>query len=585
MAHPDHIGNYKIVDELARGGQGIVYRAYHSTLKTPVALKVLLDPDPLNIKRFNQEARVLNKIKHPNLLQVIDYGEYEANNRAYPYMAMEFINGTDLSAILKRGIPETKWTIKVISTIGEVLNHLHEAGIVHRDLKPSNILIEKETNRPVLIDFGLVKRDPKKLGFETLDRSRLSQSGEITGTPNYMSPEQVDSKFREVGPWTDVYGLAATLYHLLTGELPYKGNAIGIFSRLMDLSTSSPDPRTEDPELPDYLAEAIMAAMQKDASLRPQDMRSFIASIQPPQPRVRPRGIRRFSKKGIYPALIGSGFAGLVAYFMAQGVPRFYAEKLAEQKTQSGTSPLASPSPTAINDPTVIRQAESLFRKEDYKGCIDFCSRVLKNTPNFYELRVLQGMAYYSLADAHKDNKDEAKELATRAEADLEAALHMGEPEKLFNKDYSRTSVIKLKAEVTKFRELMEFLQNRSQTQAFEALLDQTAQKHHDKDYIGCIKLATEGIAKYRLEPRTHELYGIRASSYYNIAIDLESKLLDAKEYWSKCKKDAERALELTPSDSKYDTYRKSLNTFIDKATKATNHRSRKYSRYNRRKY
>lgn len=164
MAHPDQIGNYKITGELARGGMGIVYKAYHNTLKTPVAIKILIDPDASINKRFRQEAKVLASLKHPNLLQVVDYGDYfnPTNRMKYPYMVMEFINGVDLSNILKkRGIPELKWSIKTISIIGEVLSHIHEAGIVHRDLKPSNILIENETNRPVLVDFGLVKRDQK----------------------------------------------------------------------------------------------------------------------------------------------------------------------------------------------------------------------------------------------------------------------------------------------------------------------------------------------------------------------------------------------------------------------------------------
>ncbi|HBP20896.1 MAG TPA: serine/threonine-protein kinase PknK, partial [Planctomycetes bacterium] len=198
-------GPFAIEGELARGGQGSVWRARHAESGQPVALKLLLNPGASGAKRFAQEARVLARLSHPNLLRVLDYGELEGK----PYMAMELVVGEDLRARTERGIPPADWSVDVIAQVAGAVHHCHENGILHRDLKPANILLEEGSGRPVLIDFGLVKRDADQMELASLDgQTQFSQSGTIKGTPEYMAPEQINEReFGEPTRATDVYGL------------------------------------------------------------------------------------------------------------------------------------------------------------------------------------------------------------------------------------------------------------------------------------------------------------------------------------------------------------------------------------------
>ena len=233
----------------------------------------------------------------------------------------------------------------------------------------------------------------------------------------------------------------------------------------MNLQLPSPDPKVFNPELPDYLAEAIMEGMQKDAQLRPQDMRSFIASIQPPQPRNRPRnGIRRFSKKKL---LISAGFAGLVSYFMYQGIPRFYAEKLAEEKI---TQPKGSPSPIISPSPTVkpidkktksIKEAINLYNQMDFQGCADFCSEEIHDNPKFYELYVMRAMSYATIARQHSKDRPKSKELYLKAESDLDMALQIVPPfeEISAETDFTPPMVLRIKDSITKALDIIKFLE------------------------------------------------------------------------------------------------------------------------------
>lgn len=266
--------NYEVLGELSRGGMGVIYRVKHRQTGKKQALKVILNKDvnPNEFQRFQLEARVLAHIEHRNIIRIFETGK-EADK---PFFTMELIQGGDLkrhvdNSLRNTGsVPSFYWTAEVMLALASGLAHCHEKGVVHRDFKPANVLIEEESNRPVIIDFGLVKRDSSKLkeNFESL-ADDLTKTGQMLGTPAYMAPEQVDNKgsFGEIGPPADVWGFGATLYYCLTGEPPYKGETI--VNILKQLMTGEPArPSTINPEVPEWLDDLCANCLKHQQSDR-----------------------------------------------------------------------------------------------------------------------------------------------------------------------------------------------------------------------------------------------------------------------------------------------------------------------------
>lgn len=265
---------YEILGELSRGGMGVIYRVIERKSGKEQALKVILNKDfnPTEFQRFQLEARVLAHIEHRNIIRIHETGK-EADK---PFFTMELVKGGDLKRRVdmslreKGAVPSFYWTAEVMLALASGLAHCHEKGVVHRDFKPANVLIEEDTSRPVIIDFGLVKRDPKKLkeNFESL-ADDLTKTGQMLGTPAYMAPEQVDNKgsFGEIGPPADVWGFGATLFYCLTGEPPYKGETI--VNILKQLMTGEP-PRASsiNSEVPEWLDDLCAQCLKHKQSDR-----------------------------------------------------------------------------------------------------------------------------------------------------------------------------------------------------------------------------------------------------------------------------------------------------------------------------
>ena len=200
-------GPYILRRKLAQGNQGSIYTAYHESLGV-VAIKILVDNHPEDIDRFKREAEVLASLNHPNLRQILDLGTVDGT----PYLTTEYIKGRNLKTLYKlKGPPNIAWVIDAFKTLGDVVEYINGQGIIHQDIKPDNIVIEHGTKRIILIDFGICL-------ITSLDTLLAITP---TGTPGFMSPEQIDLSFGEIGPWTDVYGLGATLYYMLTGKPPF----------------------------------------------------------------------------------------------------------------------------------------------------------------------------------------------------------------------------------------------------------------------------------------------------------------------------------------------------------------------------
>jgi serine/threonine-protein kinase len=337
MQPRQRLGPYIIHDEIARGGQGAVYLAVHSQLGTRVAVKVLLDAGAggSELKRFRQEAKVLARLNHPNILKVVDMGVAAGPGGEFPYIAMEYIDGQDLKGLLREGYPARKAAENLV-TVAEALDYCHEMGITHRDLKPANIVIEEATGRPVIIDFGLVKRDAGKMGLASLDQSRLSLTGEVKGTPQYMAPEQLDSGgFGIEGPMVDVYALGGILYYTLVGRTPFQGaSAYNIMVKIM--RDEAVDPREIDP------------ALSKDPGDRPGSAGVFAEMLREALSEgKKKRGIRRASERNrrsqsrLIPGLVAGGMlvAGLGGYGYYHnrkaGLERQRLSRIAEKKRLS----------------------------------------------------------------------------------------------------------------------------------------------------------------------------------------------------------------------------------------------------------
>jgi serine/threonine protein kinase len=204
-------GDYELLEEVGRGGMGIVYKARQKSLERLVALKMLLSDqlkNPALLSRFLGEARTVAGLSHPNIVGVYQVGECSVGH----YFVMEFIDGRSLESILRERTVPIPWAISLIIVVAEAVHYAHTRGVIHRDLKPANIMIDR-FRRPVVLDFGIAKFLGKSSG--------LTQAGVVIGTPAYLPPEQAGEDASRIGPSSDVYSLGAILYTLLTGRPPF----------------------------------------------------------------------------------------------------------------------------------------------------------------------------------------------------------------------------------------------------------------------------------------------------------------------------------------------------------------------------
>jgi serine/threonine protein kinase/formylglycine-generating enzyme required for sulfatase activity len=269
-------GPYEILEELGQGGMGAVYKARLGPLGEPVALKVLLNSHQANqksLERFKREMIALRQISHPNVIKLIDEGEHDSK----PFIALEFVDGETLRQYIGGGDdrefrPIGK-IVNIFIDIGSSLSACHEQGLVHRDLKPTNVMISNESDRVVLIDFGLVRRDSERID-DVLEGliSTLTETGEIVGSPAFMSPEQVKMESLEfnVGAHTDVWGFGATLFFALTAQAPFEKMAQTPLELVFCLlNRAAPSPRSLRSDVPSWLDKLVVCCLAKKPAERP----------------------------------------------------------------------------------------------------------------------------------------------------------------------------------------------------------------------------------------------------------------------------------------------------------------------------
>jgi serine/threonine protein kinase/WD40 repeat protein len=266
-ALPEAVGPYRVVRRLGRGGMGAVYLAHDTRLGRPVALKVprLAGLGADAVERFRREGRAAAALRHPNICPVYDVGEVNGA----PFLAMAYVEGQTLAERARAGPLAPAEAAALVGTLARALAVAHKAGVVHRDLKPANVMVGPD-GQPVVMDFGLAR-----LGDGEADR--LTGTGDVLGTPAYMAPEQVDRAAGPVGPATDVYGLGAVLYELLTGRPPFTGT---LSETLWQIGCREPErPTTLCPDLDPRLEAITMKAMAKRPTDRYPTMDVFAGAL------------------------------------------------------------------------------------------------------------------------------------------------------------------------------------------------------------------------------------------------------------------------------------------------------------------
>ncbi len=259
-------GRYRVIEELGKGGMGKVFRVLDTKLNEEVALKLIkpeISSDRKTLERFKNELKLARKVSQKNVGRMFDLGE-EAGTH---FITMEYVPGEDLKSSIRRfgQLPVGK-SVAVAKQICEGLSVAHKIGIVHRDLKPSNIMIDKEGNVRVM-DFGIAR--------STKDKG-ITGEGVIIGTPEYMSPEQIEGK--EADQRSDIYSLGIILYEMVTGAPPFEGDtpfAVGVKHK----SDIPQDPRKINPQIPDDLGRLILQCLEKEKDKRPQTADDVLSSL------------------------------------------------------------------------------------------------------------------------------------------------------------------------------------------------------------------------------------------------------------------------------------------------------------------
>lgn len=254
---PTTFGDFELVEEIGRGGMGVVYRARQQSLGREVALKlILLDhlASETDRARFYAEARAAAKLEHPHIVPVYDLGDVQGR----PYISMKLIEGSTLSSQLQNGHMDGKSAAKLLIPLCQAVQYAHENSVLHRDVKPSNIMINHE-GQAFLTDFGLAK--------DLRETPTLTRTGAVVGTPAYMPPEQASGQKPTLDPTSDVYSLGAVLYHMITGQPPFVGRT-GLETVLMVMEQDPPSPRSLTRGLDRDLEMIILRCLQKPPDLR-----------------------------------------------------------------------------------------------------------------------------------------------------------------------------------------------------------------------------------------------------------------------------------------------------------------------------
>jgi serine/threonine protein kinase/Flp pilus assembly protein TadD len=251
------LGDYELLEEVGRGGQGVVFRARQKSLNRTVALKVISLgqwASKEHLKRFRREAEAAASLDNPGIVPIYEVGERDGSC----YFSMKFVEGGQLDEVVRRAPMSIRHAAELIAKVARTVHYAHEHGILHRDIKPGNILLDKK-GEPHLTDFGLARL------VET--ESTVTRTLEVLGTPSYMAPEQAAANNAQLTSATDVYGLGAVFYQLLTGHPPFAGGTTYETIKLL-LETEPRQPRLLNPKIDRDLSTICLKCLEKDPQRR-----------------------------------------------------------------------------------------------------------------------------------------------------------------------------------------------------------------------------------------------------------------------------------------------------------------------------
>jgi serine/threonine-protein kinase len=271
-------GRYRLVERLGQGGMGTVYRALHTLMDKPVAIKVLraeLSSDAEAVARFHREARSASRLDHDHCIRVTDFGQ---SDDGLLFLVMELLDGESLGTALRRGPFAPTRAAAIGLAVAEALAHAHEAGIIHRDLKPDNVFLARRSRGREIVkvlDFGLAK-----LASDSALGPSITRDGTVFGTPEYMAPEQAEGE--KLDGRTDIYSLGVILYQMLTGDVPFRAASfVALLTKQVGERPVPPRERSPEADIPVELEAIVLACLAKRAADRFTGAQALADALEP----------------------------------------------------------------------------------------------------------------------------------------------------------------------------------------------------------------------------------------------------------------------------------------------------------------
>lgn len=435
---PDKVGKYVVLDEISRGGMGIVYKGKDESLDRTVAIKMLPKEFFVNTKhkeRFQLEARIVAKLDHPNIMDVYAYEEaYET-----VWIVMEFLKGEILQTRIKRlkKLPVDD-AISIIEQIASSLQYAHERGIVHRDIKPANVMILDENSRVKMMDFGIAYDQAQSSDLN------LTQEGTIIGTPKYMAPEQFSGG--EVDARSDIYSLGVMAYEMISGELPFIGKNLPEMAYKHMQAVPEPIDK-KVPEITRELASFIMKALSKKKEDRPSSLKGL--RLRPSEFETVTIEVRKVSKKArIYKFVLILVILGLGMYAIHQKMQKVKMKASIEANIASKKSAAEK----FIEDGDLLKAKsvlaelgeEVILQHKDLKALIDNADVLIEKRHKQNKAQEMFGIALEKISQERLDEHAEylakaimlypekANEFSEKAKESLQS-YKKNEAQKLFD--------------------------------------------------------------------------------------------------------------------------------------------------------